>query len=76
MSEYDRLPPELRVWVANAMLPWRAATVARAYHRALRRVGTHDLALDELDRVQRSLVAKDAGRIWGADHPDASLENR
>ncbi len=72
MTDYDRLPPELRAWVANALLPWRAVTVKRAYDRALSRVGHPDLALGELDRVQRSLVAKDAGRIWGADHPDAA----
>ena len=26
-------------------------------------------ALDELDRLQARLVAKDVGRIWGPDHP-------
>lgn len=71
MGEYDRLPPQLRAWVSRAMLPWRAATVQRAYDKALARVGDPEQALDELDRLQRSLVTKDAMRIWGADHPDA-----
>jgi len=69
MQDYDRLPPQLRAWVSEAMLPWRAVTVQRAYDKALSRVGTHDRALRELDRIQRNLVAKDAVRIWGANHP-------
>lgn len=72
MGEYDRLSPPLRAWVATAMLPWRAATVQRAYDRALDRIGDPQQALEELDRLQRALVAKDALRIWGADHPDAA----
>lgn len=71
MGEYDRLSPQLRAWVASAMLPWRAATVQRAYDKALARNGDPERALGELDRIQRQLVAKDALRIWGADHPDA-----
>ncbi|MCF2904074.1 DUF6525 family protein [Octadecabacter sp. CECT 8868] len=72
MQDYDRLPPELRVWVSGALLPWRAATVRRAYDRALARSGDQDRALAELDRLQRKQVAKDVSRIWGSDHPEAA----
>lgn len=72
MTEYDRLPPHLRAWVATAMLPWRAATVQKAYDKAIALKGDHEEALSELNRLQRALVAKDAGRVWGADHPDAA----
>ena len=72
MGEFDKLPPHLRAWVATAKLPWRAATVQRAYDKALARIGDPELALDHLDRIQHALVAKDAGRIWGRDHPEAS----
>lgn len=71
MADYDRLPPDLRKWVAGAMLPWRAGPVVRAYERAMAAKGDPELALRELDRIQTSLVARDAARIWGADHPDA-----
>ena len=71
MGEYDRLSPPLRAWVARAMLPWRAATVQRAYDKALVRVGDPDQALKELDRLQRNQVAKDVARVWGTEHPDA-----
>ncbi|MCV6595249.1 MAG: DUF6525 family protein [Silicimonas sp.] len=73
MREYDALPKELRVWMAGAVLPWRAGSVQAAYGRALARTGDADLALAELDRVQAALVAKDAGRIWGQTHPAADL---
>ena len=71
MQEYDHLPPELRTWVAGAKLSWRPVTVQRAYNKALARVRDPQRALAELDRLQTSLVSKDAARIWGDDHPDA-----
>jgi len=72
MREFDRLPADLRQWTAQAMLPWRAATVKSAYNKALARTGCQAKAIAELDRLQRSLVSKDARRVWGKDHPAAS----
>ncbi|MEM1130192.1 MAG: DUF6525 family protein [Pseudomonadota bacterium] len=69
MREFDRLPEELRVWLASAVLPWRARSVRRAFDRAVARTGDTHLALRELDRLERQLVAKDAARVWGACHP-------
>lgn len=71
MRDYDRLPPELRNWLSQAALPWRASSVQRAYARALKRTGDHQLALDELERLQTQLIAKDAKSVWGAAHPSA-----
>ncbi|MGR3511832.1 MAG: DUF6525 family protein [Paracoccaceae bacterium] len=71
MGDYDRLPRELRLWVASATLPWRAKSVRDAYEKALARTGTSDAALAELTRLQTTLVAKDAARIWGDTHPEA-----
>ncbi|MDG1964976.1 MAG: DUF6525 family protein, partial [Amylibacter sp.] len=31
LLDYDRLPKELRAWVANAELPWRPKSVLKAY---------------------------------------------
>lgn len=72
MREYDRLPAELRAWLASALLPWRPRSVRRAFDRAVAR--THDPAgaLRELDRLQERLVAEDASRVWGPDHPYAN----
>jgi hypothetical protein len=73
MREYDRLPTELRAWLSSAVLPWRAKSVLRAYQNAYQRTGNRDLALRELDRLQSRLVAKDAQRVWGRQHPSAGL---
>lgn len=59
MREFDRLPPPLRTWLANAALPWRPRSVRRAYERALSRTGDPRDALQELDRLQDKQLAKD-----------------
>ena len=69
MRDYDRLPPALRQWLASAVLPWRPASVKRAFDRAYAQSRDIQRALEQLDRLQDQLVAKDVGRIWGPDHP-------
>lgn len=69
MREFDRLPAELRAWLAAAVLPWRPRSVRKAYDRALSRCGDRILALSTLDAIEARLVAKDAHAIWGGDHP-------
>lgn len=73
MHEYDALPDPLRVWVSNAMLPWRSKSVKGAYDKALAQTGDAQAALKALDALQQRLIAKDANKIWGADHPDAHV---
>ncbi|MEO1470581.1 MAG: DUF6525 family protein [Pseudomonadota bacterium] len=72
MREFDRLPAALRAWLAGAALPWRPRSVRRAFERALARTGDEARALEMLERRQRRLVAADARRVWGADHPAAT----
>jgi len=69
MGEYDRLPPELRAWLASAALPWSARSVRRAYDRALLKTRSPHLALCELDRLQYRTLERDSRSVWGADHP-------
>ena len=71
MHDNDRLPPELRVWLSRAILPWRPNSVKAVYGKALQRTQTHDAALEELDRIESHLVRKDVRKIWGASHPNA-----
>lgn len=71
MREFDRLPQELRAWVAAADLPWRPRSVRRSFERALEETGNVDRALEELDRLQDRLIAKDAVKVWGEVHPRA-----
>jgi hypothetical protein len=72
MRDFDRLPPELRAWLASAVLPWRPRSVRRAFERAVARTLDRARALEELDRLQDRLVAKDARAVWGDAHPHAS----
>lgn len=72
MQDYDRLPAEVRVWLSSAMLPWRPRSVKRTYERALAKTQSRAKALDELARIERRLIAKDARSIWGEAHPDAA----
>lgn len=71
MREFDRLPPELRSWLATAILPWSPRSVSRAYHRVMAETKDRKAALDALTRMQRQAVARDASKTWGGDHPYA-----
>ncbi len=59
MRDYDRLPPLVRQWLANAALPWRPQSALKAFDRALARTGDPDHALRELDRLQANQLARD-----------------
>lgn len=72
MQDFDGLPQELRAWIAAADLPWRPKSVRRSFDRALAQTGDRQQALAELDRLQKQLLAKDAGTVWGPDHPSAT----
>ncbi|MDA9772588.1 DUF6525 family protein [Amylibacter sp.] len=69
LLDYDRLPRELRAWVANAELPWRPRSVLKAYERAFLKTGDRNKAINELNYIQQRLVAKDAIVNWGKNHP-------
>jgi len=72
MREYDRLPAELRAWLATAVLPWRPRSVRRAFERALARTKDHSRALHELDQLQEKLIARDVRHVWGPAYPYGS----
>ena len=69
MREFDRLPTDLRLWLASAKLPWRPRSVQRAFDQAFARTRDADLALQELDRLETRLIAKDGRKIWGEGYP-------
>lgn len=59
MRAFDRLPPGLRAWLSEAALPWRPASVWRAYRRALRQTKDPARAMAELDRLEAARLARD-----------------
>ncbi|MEL7027596.1 MAG: DUF6525 family protein [Pseudomonadota bacterium] len=71
MSEYDRLPADLRGWLAEAILPWSVKSVRKAYMKAKSRTGSPAAALKELDRIEAKLIARDAAKVWGEVKPAA-----
>ncbi len=69
MAAYDRLPPDLRLWLAGAALPWSAASVLRLWDRALRDTGCAKAARDRLARAEAKTLAREAARVWGRAYP-------
>jgi len=69
MAEYDRLPRELREWLASAVLPWSATSARKAWVKALSKTNDPLRALDELDLLEAKLIAKDAASVWGQAYP-------
>ncbi len=72
MAAYDRLPSELRGWLAQAVLPWSARSALRVWRRALRRCdGDMVEAHRHLQRIERKQLMRDTLRVWGEHHPEA-----
>ncbi|SHI43119.1 DUF6525 family protein [Wenxinia saemankumensis] len=69
MREFDDLPPQLRTWLASAILPWRPRSVRRAFERAMRRTRNPAEALKVLDEIQSRQIARDARDVWGGGYP-------
>ncbi|MEL6960034.1 MAG: DUF6525 family protein [Pseudomonadota bacterium] len=72
MQDYDRLPPELRAWMADAKLPWRAKSVLTSYRKAYAKSGDVGQAIRDLSALEARLLAKDAAYVWGAEYPLAA----
>lgn len=72
MSAYDRLPLDLRNWLAQAALPWSARSAYRLW-RKLYRMYDGDIheVRSELTRIERKRLSRDARQIWGEEHPAA-----
>ncbi|MFN3955620.1 MAG: DUF6525 family protein [Pararhodobacter sp.] len=74
MRSFDALPVDLRRWLHNAALPWSAASALRLWQRALQEAdGDTSAACARLARAEARLLARDAARIWGRDHPCAKI---
>ncbi|MCF1707825.1 DUF6525 family protein [Tabrizicola sp. J26] len=56
MAAYDRLPPELRRWLAAAALPWSVQSALRIWQRA-RAEGRDPVQM--LTRAEQKTLARD-----------------
>lgn len=61
MRAYDRLPPELRGWMANAALPWSTRSCLSIWKRELGAGGSARDALQRLDRAEAVALARGTG---------------
>ncbi|PYE85982.1 DUF6525 family protein [Pseudoroseicyclus aestuarii] len=62
MEAFDRLPPALRRWLAQAALPWSPASARRAWRAALGRTGGCEIAAcEELSRIEAAQLRRNAG---------------
>ena len=59
MAEFDRLPADLRRWLAGAALPWSPRSALRAYQRALSDLRAPQAALARLDAIQAARLRRD-----------------
>ena len=66
MQEYDNLPKALRIWVAEAALPWSARSVKKQWVRALENEnGCEKRAMETMARLEKNNLRKDAPKTWG-----------
>lgn len=70
MARYDRLPPELRRWLAQAALPWSPRSSLKLWHRCLKK-SQGDIAVAEkrLYLAEAKMLKKDSVKTWGEDYP-------
>ncbi|MFD2175815.1 DUF6525 family protein [Rhodobacter lacus] len=59
MAAHDRLPAPARAWVAQAVLPWSAASVARIWARAMAETGCERAALARLVAAEARTLARE-----------------
>ncbi|GIT92582.1 hypothetical protein JANAI62_31810 [Jannaschia pagri] len=61
MAAYDRLPPVLRRWLAEAKLPWSPETAKRAWRKARwKAMGREAQALRIMDEIEAQRLRQDA----------------
>jgi len=68
MAAYDRLPPDLRKWLADASLPWSPKSAQRIWVKSLAKGMSHEEALAALARAEAATLSRDrcAREISGA----------
>lgn len=59
MAAFDRLPPKLRSWLAEATLPWSPSAALRIWLKCQARGLTPDEALSSLSRAEKATLARE-----------------
>ena len=72
MADHDRLPPDLRRFMAEAAQPWSARSVLRLWRKGLAETGCRLRALERVRRAAEAPLRRDTRETWGPDHPAAA----
>ncbi|MEP2530717.1 DUF6525 family protein [Shimia sp.] len=68
MAAYNRLPADLRAWLAYAALPWSLRSALRVWRSAIKANGDDTTAARlYLSQLEQKRLDQEAGKIWGAD---------
>lgn len=59
MRAYDALPRPLRLWMAQAALPWSPVSCRRIWISGRAEGASQDAILDRLDRAERTTLSRD-----------------
>lgn len=67
MVAYDRLPADLRAWLAQAALPWSPHSALRIWCSAMKTCGNDKVAAQlYLSQLEIKKLKQEEGIIWGA----------
>lgn len=70
MNRYDALPPELRRWMAQAVLPWSPTSCLRIWRRALAEDQDVGKAWASLKAAESNMLARQRSGIKGLGSTD------
>jgi hypothetical protein len=59
MADFDRLPPQLRAWLAGALLPWSTRAARKIWQRALTETRSEAAALARLHAAEARTLARE-----------------
>jgi len=60
MASYDRLPPALRHWLAQAALPWSPRSASALWRRLAAQIGKDPAAiLGRLSEIEARMLSRD-----------------
>jgi len=66
MATYDRLPADLRAWLAQAALPWSPHSACRVWRSALRKFANDTSAAKAyLNQLEQNMLSRDAENTGG-----------
>jgi hypothetical protein len=68
MLAYDQLPPELRGWMRDAVLPWSARSCLKVWNKARHEGLTATAALERLNAIEHAML----GARYERDAPQGS----